>query len=255
MAYYLGKKAEEFSTHRWVLYVRGPQGEDISTFVEKVSFTLHPSFPNPVREVYSYPFELSETGWGEFQACIRIYFKEKDEQPIDLFHHLKLYPPMSQQPLTQKKPVVAENYDEILFTSPKKEFYQMLMQYGSVSYDATTNNVTQNTLHSSSSMSTNNKTLAANPEYYVEFDDNLDMEALLAIQDHLHKEISDAKMKLVNIESEIVEVFAKRQQELQATVAAAATAANSNAAASASSSNNPTASPQPPPTPTGKVAV
>jgi YEATS domain-containing protein 4 len=49
MAYYLGKKAEEFATHRWSLYVRGPQGEDISTFIEKVTFILHPSFQDPVR--------------------------------------------------------------------------------------------------------------------------------------------------------------------------------------------------------------
>jgi YEATS domain-containing protein 4 len=49
IAFYLGKKAEEFNTHRWTLFVRGPNDEDISTFVEKVVFTLHPSFQNPVR--------------------------------------------------------------------------------------------------------------------------------------------------------------------------------------------------------------
>ncbi len=49
IAFYLGKKAEEYSTHRWTLYVRGPQDEDLSTFIEKVAFTLHPSFANPVR--------------------------------------------------------------------------------------------------------------------------------------------------------------------------------------------------------------
>eukprot|EP01038_Epipyxis_sp_PR26KG_P006188 gene6188-8522_t len=48
-AVYLGKKSEEFATHKWVLYIRGPSGEDLSTFVEKVAFTLHPSFTKPVR--------------------------------------------------------------------------------------------------------------------------------------------------------------------------------------------------------------
>lgn len=52
MAIHLGKKAEEFKTHQWVLYIRGPQDEDLSTFVEKVSFTLHPSFANPVRGIF-----------------------------------------------------------------------------------------------------------------------------------------------------------------------------------------------------------
>lgn len=49
IAFYLGKKAQEYQTHRWTLYVRGPQDEDLSTFVSKVAFTLHPSFAEPVR--------------------------------------------------------------------------------------------------------------------------------------------------------------------------------------------------------------
>eukprot|EP01040_Poterioochromonas_malhamensis_P010725 gene10725-11685_t len=46
IAFYLGKKAEEFNTHRWSLYVRGPH---LSIFIEKVAFTLHPSFEQQVR--------------------------------------------------------------------------------------------------------------------------------------------------------------------------------------------------------------
>ena len=49
VAVHLGKKSEEYSTHRWKLYIRGPNNEDLSTFVEKVAFTLHPSFAEPVR--------------------------------------------------------------------------------------------------------------------------------------------------------------------------------------------------------------
>ncbi len=44
-------------------------------------------------EVKKAPFEVSETGWGEFEASIRIYFKDSDERPLDLFHLIKLYPP------------------------------------------------------------------------------------------------------------------------------------------------------------------
>ena len=46
-------------------------------------------------EVKKAPFEVSETGWGEFEAGIRIFFKDPEEQPIDLFHIIKLYPPLS----------------------------------------------------------------------------------------------------------------------------------------------------------------
>jgi hypothetical protein len=43
-AYQLGKKGlpGDYATHRWSLFVRGPNGEDVSAFVQKVAFTLHP---------------------------------------------------------------------------------------------------------------------------------------------------------------------------------------------------------------------
>jgi YEATS domain-containing protein 4 len=49
IAHWLGKKADESATHKWTLYVRGPNNEDLSTFVAQVAFTLHPSFSEPVR--------------------------------------------------------------------------------------------------------------------------------------------------------------------------------------------------------------
>jgi YEATS domain-containing protein 4 len=51
MAWSLGKKAEEGKTHKWVCYIRGVNGEDISYFIKKVVFSLHPSFPNPKRGI------------------------------------------------------------------------------------------------------------------------------------------------------------------------------------------------------------
>jgi transcription initiation factor IIF auxiliary subunit len=61
IAFYLGKQAADECTHRWTLYVRGPNGdEDLSCVIRKVIFQLHPSFPHPIREVTSPPFELTE---------------------------------------------------------------------------------------------------------------------------------------------------------------------------------------------------
>jgi hypothetical protein len=37
-------------------------------------------------EVHSPPFELTETGWGEFEAGIRVFFRDADEQV-----HLRSY--------------------------------------------------------------------------------------------------------------------------------------------------------------------
>jgi YEATS domain-containing protein 4 len=43
------KKPESDFTHRWKIYVRGFNGEDISDFVKKVQFRLHESFAQPTR--------------------------------------------------------------------------------------------------------------------------------------------------------------------------------------------------------------
>ena len=40
-----------------------------------------------------YTNEVTELGWGEFEVGIRLVFHDPSEQPIDLSHHLKLYPP------------------------------------------------------------------------------------------------------------------------------------------------------------------
>ena len=44
IAHYLGKRADEYHSHRWTVYVRGLDGEDLSHCVESVEFALHPSF-------------------------------------------------------------------------------------------------------------------------------------------------------------------------------------------------------------------
>eukprot|EP00980_Cylindrotheca_fusiformis_P000600 scaffold154_cov129-Cylindrotheca_fusiformis.AAC.17 len=81
IAFYLGKKADEFQTHEWTLFVRGPNHEDISPAVSKMVFQLHASFAQPVRELTQAPFEVTERGWGEFEAQIRIVWKDPTEKP------------------------------------------------------------------------------------------------------------------------------------------------------------------------------
>ena len=38
----------------------------------------------------NFPFKIHESGWGEFEMMIRIYFKEDVREPIDIFHNLKV---------------------------------------------------------------------------------------------------------------------------------------------------------------------
>jgi len=127
IAYWLGKKAEETKTHKWTAYLRGPNNEDLSYFIKKVVFQLHPSFKNPKRVVEQPPFEISESGWGEFEVGFLVYFTDPSEKHVELYHLLKLYPPDGQMQKT-KKPVVSETFDVIVFNDPTESFYKKLME-------------------------------------------------------------------------------------------------------------------------------
>ncbi|GAX27462.1 YEATS domain-containing protein 4 [Fistulifera solaris] len=135
VAFYLGNKSDT-QTHEWTLYVRGPSGEDLSVVLEKVIFQLHPSFAQPTRELTEPPYEVTERGWGEFEAQIRLIWKDPSEQSVLLSQPIKLYPPgaplTAQQQLQQstETPVVSETYDEIVITNPTESFYQQLQSIG-----------------------------------------------------------------------------------------------------------------------------
>uniref|UniRef100_K3X910 YEATS domain-containing protein n=1 Tax=Globisporangium ultimum (strain ATCC 200006 / CBS 805.95 / DAOM BR144) TaxID=431595 RepID=K3X910_GLOUD len=139
VATYLGRKAEETKTHRWSIYVRGVDNEDLSYMVSKVVITLHMSFANPVRDILADdtacyvctvltepPYEVTEFGWGEFETRIQIHFHDANERPVDIIHMLALYPP-GNQPASTKKPVISEFYDELVFNEPTEFFYKKLM--------------------------------------------------------------------------------------------------------------------------------
>ena len=140
-------KTEEYNTHRWTLYVRGPNNEDLSQGIAKVVFQLHPSFAQPVRELTAPPFEVTEKGWGEFEASIRIVWRDPAEKALVLIHMIKLYPPIDKNvnvpgsgtgvgdgngnaaggEKTEGKPVIHGFYDEVVFTDPTESFHAQLM--------------------------------------------------------------------------------------------------------------------------------
>lgn len=127
MSFYQGKKVDEQNSHKWACYVRGVGDEDISVFIKKIVFQLHPSFTNPCRTFERPPYEVHETGWGEFEILIQIYFHDTKEKKIDIYHLLQLYPKTPGASLSTKKPVISEHYDEIIFNEPFPEFHQRLM--------------------------------------------------------------------------------------------------------------------------------
>ncbi|KQK19953.1 transcription initiation factor TFIID subunit 14b [Brachypodium distachyon] len=124
ISFWLGKKASEYNSHKWTVFIRSATNEDLSVIVKRAVFQLHPSFTNPTRVIEQPPFELSESGWGEFEIAITLYFhSDVCEKRLDLFHQLKLYPEEDAGPQSTKKPVVVETYDEVVFPEPTESFF------------------------------------------------------------------------------------------------------------------------------------
>lgn len=83
VARYFGKKREEDGhTHQWTAYVKPYNNEDMSAYVKKVHFKLHESYANQNRIIVKPPYEISETGWGEFEIVIKIHFIDPNEKPV-----------------------------------------------------------------------------------------------------------------------------------------------------------------------------
>ena len=128
-AFWLGKQpATEPATHshRWTVFVRGLDNDDLSYLIANVTFTLHSSFASPVRIISTPPYEVTETGWGEFAIAIAIHFHHPSLPPVQLSHLLKLFPPPTTPPTT-KRPVMSECYDELVFVQPAPDVYEALM--------------------------------------------------------------------------------------------------------------------------------
>ncbi|CAG7717111.1 unnamed protein product [Allacma fusca] len=121
IAKYFGKKREDDGhTHQWTVYLKPYLNEDYSIFIKKVHFKLHDSYANPNRILTKPPYEVTETGWGEFEVVIKIHFYDPLERPVTVYHILKLFQPGSDPtaPTVVKKSLVSEFYDEIVFQEP-----------------------------------------------------------------------------------------------------------------------------------------
>ncbi|KAH8118430.1 yeats family-domain-containing protein [Phellopilus nigrolimitatus] len=135
-------------THRWTVAVRSAASspdsdkvggaDDINYFIKRVTFKLHDTYANQTRNVDKPPFEVTETGWGEFEIQIRINFiQESGEKQYMLYHHLKLHPwtvigsgePEIPPPEVAAKagPVHSWQYDEVVFNDPFQSFLNILM--------------------------------------------------------------------------------------------------------------------------------
>ena len=117
-------------THRWTVYVQGVDGADIRYWLKKVQFKLHETYSQSLRTIEApAPFEVTETGWGEFEVAMKLFFPpEANEKPNSIYHQLKLHPYGEDKEAAKERgdSVISQNYDEIVFNEPVEVFYEVL---------------------------------------------------------------------------------------------------------------------------------
>ena len=69
----------------WTVFVQAP--DDVLGQILCVEYTLHPTFPDRVREVCDRgsgrrPFALTGRGWGTFEVQLRVYLKDGRVQTL-----------------------------------------------------------------------------------------------------------------------------------------------------------------------------
>jgi transcription initiation factor IIF auxiliary subunit len=74
----------------WEVYLVGDKPKELAA-VDYVKYILHPTFPNPIREIHdrSRGFRLKTNGWGSFEIKAFVYLK--NGKKLDLKHNLTLY--------------------------------------------------------------------------------------------------------------------------------------------------------------------
>ncbi|KAK5170299.1 NuA4 histone H4 acetyltransferase complex and the SWR1 complex subunit [Saxophila tyrrhenica] len=120
-------------TKAWTVYVRPlPHGPDLTTWLKKVQFKLHHTYADASRTIEAPgPFEVTETGYGEFGVEIRLYFApEAGEKAIYREHYLVLAPygTEEQKVVMERENVVrAERLEIVEFNEPTMEFFKMMV--------------------------------------------------------------------------------------------------------------------------------
>jgi YEATS domain-containing protein 4 len=123
-------------TKGWRVYVRPlPNGPDITFWLKKVQFKLHHTYADASRTIESTNvkdgcFEIQETGYGEFEVEVRLFFPgESGEKAQYRTHYLVLgyWGPAEQQRVQEERNwIISERIETVEFNEPTAEFYKAL---------------------------------------------------------------------------------------------------------------------------------
>lgn len=114
------QRQTDTATHHWEIFLYSPTGEDLTKWIQKVTFHLHASFANPDRTCTHEPYSVSEDGWGEFEARVQIFPKSSTGMSFYLSHPITFPAPDSKAVLIQKRQEI------IVFRNPSPFLYEGL---------------------------------------------------------------------------------------------------------------------------------
>jgi len=88
------KGDQSSNSHKWTIYVKGENGDNLESYIDFVKFKLHPTFNPPTVKVNSAPYSLKRTGWGTFPIKVFVYWKSQFNAPtLKHDHHLSFSDP------------------------------------------------------------------------------------------------------------------------------------------------------------------
>lgn len=179
-ARHLGQAREDGHTHEWTVYLRSYNNEDMSAYIKRVQIKLHDSYHNSNRILTQPPYEVVETGWGEFGINIKIYFVDPTERPVTIFHLLKLFKHGAPGQIIVTDYLVSESYDELVFAEPSETMHKLLTSAPSLP-----------------------------PQLSIKFETDFDaerektMESILTAKNSIRQEIDDLRQRIQATKSEI----------------------------------------------------
>jgi len=118
-------------TKGWRVYVRPlDHGPDMTTWLKKVQFKLHHTYADASRTIEAPPFQIQETGYGEFDIELRLYFDSSSGEKAQYrSHRLRLEPFGSEENVKRQVAdnlVTAEQCEIVEFNEPSTDFLAKL---------------------------------------------------------------------------------------------------------------------------------
>lgn len=118
----------ENHTKGWRVYVKGIEGgPDITTWLKKVQFKLHHTYTDASRTIETPPFQITETGYGEFDIELRLYFDSSSGEKAQYrAHRLRLEPYGTEENMKRQAAenmVTADQCEIVEFNEPSQDFF------------------------------------------------------------------------------------------------------------------------------------